>query len=65
MAAMTKDERVKAETEDLVSLSQYVAGWDVDCDSALTDVNKDGKTNLLDVNYLARHLAGWEGYTID
>ena len=65
MAAMTKDERVKAETEDLVSLSQYVAGWDVDCDSALTDVNKDGKINLLDVNYLARHLAGWEGYTID
>lgn len=24
------------------------------------DVNKDGKTDLLDVNYLARHLAGWE-----
>ena len=65
MAAMTKDGNIKANAEDLVSLSQYVAGWDVECDLALMDVNKDDKTDLLDVNYLARHLAGWEGYTID
>lgn len=64
MAAMTKDESVKAETKDLVLLAQYVAGWNVECDSALMDVNKDGKIDLEDVNYLARHLAGWEGYTL-
>jgi len=49
---------------DLISLAQYVAEWDVEYYKAAMDVTKDGEVNLNDVVYLAKHLAGWKDYTL-
>ena len=46
--------------KDLITLSQYVAGWDVEVNKSALDVNGDGNVNLTDVNHLSKHLAGWD-----
>lgn len=50
--------------KDLVALAQFAADWEIEINEAVMDLTKDGKVDLEDVNYLARHLAGWEGYPL-
>lgn len=50
----------KINTLDLIILRQYLAGWDVELDTAAADVNGDGKTNTLDLIILRQYLAGWD-----
>ena len=45
---------------DLVTLAQYVAGWDVSVNEYAADANGDKVTDLADVNRLAQYLAGWK-----
>ena len=40
-------------------MSQYLAGWKVDCDDETLDVNGDGAVNLKDLILLAQYVAGW------
>ena len=51
----------KVNLNDLVSLAQHVAGWDVEVNTYALDVNDDKSVDLKDVNHLAQHLAGWSG----
>lgn len=46
---------------DVVVLAQYVANWDVDCNTDALDVTGDGRTDLNDVVHLAQYVANWEG----
>lgn len=45
---------------DVTVISQYIAGWNVDCNSAALDVNSDGAVNLKDLVLLAQYVAGWD-----
>jgi len=45
---------------DLVTIAQYVAGWDVSVNEYAADANGDKVTDLADVNRLAQYLAGWK-----
>lgn len=49
---------------DITLLSQYVAGWEVQCKETALDVNGDEAVNLVDLVHLARYVAGWEGVEI-
>ena len=50
----------KVDLTDVTIISQYMAGWDVDCNSAALDVNADGGVNLKDLVLLAQYVAGWD-----
>ncbi len=55
---------------DLVTLAQYVAEWDVAVNKLVADVNSSSAINLADVTLLAQYLAGWDvkdqvGYGVD
>lgn len=45
---------------DLVSLSQYMAGWNVYVSAVAMDVNNDKTVDLRDVSHLAKLVAKWE-----
>lgn len=46
---------------DLITLAQYVAGWNnADAYVPALDINGDKTIDLLDVNLLAQYLAGWD-----
>ncbi len=46
---------------DLITLAQYVAGWNnADAYVPALDINGDKAIDLLDVNLLAQYLAGWD-----
>jgi len=45
---------------DLVTLAQKQAGWDVECVFAALDTNGDDAFTLEDVTHLAQYLAGWD-----
>lgn len=50
----------KVNLNDLITLAQYVAGWqNTDAYIYALDINGDGVINLTDVNTLAQYLAGW------
>ena len=51
------------DNEDIVTLSQYMAGWEVYSNKSALDVNGDGERNLKDVIHLAKVVAEWEGFT--
>lgn len=56
------DEKNEVNLNDVVTLAQYVAGWqDVDYVEAALDINGDGDVDLNDVVQLAQHVAGWDG----
>ena len=45
---------------DLITIAQYVAGWEnLEVNEPALDVNGDGTVDLNDVNHFARYLAGW------
>lgn len=46
-------------TKDAVLLFRYIAGWNVDVDSAALDTNGDNKINTKDAVQLFRYVAGW------
>lgn len=46
---------------DVVTLSQYLAGWNVYCNLAALDVNRDKEVNLKDILHLAKFVSKWEG----
>ena len=46
--------------KDIVLFAQYLAGWNVEVDTSLSDCNSDGKTDIKDVVLLAQYLAGWD-----
>ena len=50
------------DNEDIVTLSQYMAGWEVYCNQSALDVNGDDSIDLKDVIHLAKVVAEWEGY---
>lgn len=45
---------------DLITLAQYVAGWDIVVNKEQLDVNGDKVVDLNDVTHLARYMAGWK-----
>lgn len=45
---------------DVVTLAQYLAEWDVECNENALDLNGDGDVTLQDVVHLAQYLAEWE-----
>ncbi|MEE1025717.1 MAG: GDSL-type esterase/lipase family protein [Acutalibacteraceae bacterium] len=49
---------------DLVTLSQYVAGWDVLVDKRTIDANNDGSVDLKDVSLLAKYISGWDNIVV-
>ncbi len=49
---------------DLVTAAQYVAGWEVECNTDLVDVNNDATNDLSDVVLLSKYLAGWDNCTL-
>lgn len=52
--------------KDLVTLAQYVVGWEgLEVDENALDVDGDGNVDLDDVNRLARYLAGWDDGDVD
>ena len=50
--------------EDATTLARWLAGWDVDIDEAVANVNRedDDEVNLGDLMVLRRHINGWSGY---
>ena len=50
------------DNEDIVTLSQYMAGWEVYSNKSALDVNGDDSIDLKDVIHLAKVVAEWEGY---
>ncbi|MBR3894198.1 MAG: InlB B-repeat-containing protein [Clostridia bacterium] len=54
------NEDSKVDTKDAIQLFRYVAGWDVDVDTAALDVNSDNKITTKDAVTLFRYVAGWE-----
>ncbi|MBQ7982012.1 MAG: hypothetical protein IJ302_00455, partial [Clostridia bacterium] len=49
---------------DLALLDAYLAGEDVTVDLTYADIDGDGTAaTVRDAAYLARALAGWDGYT--
>lgn len=54
------NEDSKVDTKDAILLFRYVAGWDVDVDTAALDVNGDNKITTKDAVMLFRYAAGWE-----
>lgn len=54
------NEDSKVDTKDAILLFRYVAGWDVDVDTAALDVNGDNKITTKDAVTLFRYAAGWE-----
>ncbi len=50
----------KVDLFDITLLSQFVAGWDIDCMAQRADVTGDGSTDLNDVILLAQYIAGWD-----
>ena len=54
------NEDSKVDTKDAIFLFRYVAGWDVDVDTAALDVNGDNKITTKDAVTLFRYAAGWE-----
>lgn len=54
------NEDSKVDTRDAILLFRYVAGWDVDVDTAALDVNGDNKITTKDAVTLFRYVAGWE-----
>lgn len=49
---------------DVVTLAQYVAKWDIECNEAALNVNGDNTVDLSDVVHLAQYVARWEGVTL-
>ena len=45
---------------DLIMLRQYLAGWDVNLNTAGADSNGNGAVNGLDLILLRQYLAGWD-----
>ena len=50
---------------DVVALAQYLAGWNVDCQTEALDPNGDTNCNLKDVVHLAKYVAKWEGIELN
>lgn len=46
---------------DVVALAQFIAGWEIECNTDALDVNGDGEETLTDVVHLARYVADWDG----
>ncbi len=51
----------EVDLSDIVLLAQYVAGWDVVCQTVALDTNGDTECDLQDVTHLAQYVADWEG----
>lgn len=51
-------------TKDAVLLFRYIAGWNVDVDSAALDTNGDNKINTKDAVQLFRYIAKWPGIVL-
>ncbi len=45
---------------DVLRLAKYVAGWEIEVNSAAIDTTGDGLINIMDVLRLAKYVAGWE-----
>ncbi len=54
------DESGAVNFNDLVTLAQFVAKWNITVDTVAADVNGEGTTDLADVTLLAKYLAGWD-----
>lgn len=53
----------KVDTDDLLKLSKYLAGWDIEftqAESSAADVTGDEKVDCLDILRLLKYLAGWK-----
>ncbi len=50
----------EVDIKDVVLLSQYLAGWQVDVVPYASDCNKDGTIDIKDIVLLAQYLAGWQ-----
>ena len=46
--------------KDAVLLFRYVAGWDIEVETAALDINGDGSVNNKDAVTLFRYVAGWD-----
>ncbi len=46
---------------DVVTLSQFVAGWQISCNEAALNTNGVGSVDLTDVVHLSQFVAGWQG----
>ena len=46
---------------DVVTLSQFVAGWQITCNEAALNTNGVGSVDLTDVVHLSQFVAGWQG----
>lgn len=53
------DENGVVDLNDVVTLAQYVAGWNVECNEAALDADGSGVIDLNDVVLLAQFVAGW------
>ena len=59
------DDNNSVDLSDLITLAQYVAGWEgILVDTKALDVNADSLVNLEDVTYLSKYLAGWSNITL-
>ena len=45
---------------DINLLAQYVAEWNIDCNTEALDTNADGFITLTDIVHLSQYVAGWE-----
>ena len=52
------------DSNDINMLQQYFAGSLIPIATAVADADEDGVLSRRDIMILARHLAGWEGYTL-
>lgn len=50
---------------DVNLIAQYIAKWDIECNSHALDVNADKNVSLVDVVHLSQYVAGWEGVVIE
>lgn len=58
------DDDDDCDNTDLVTLAQYVAGWEVPINKKTVDANNDGTVDLKDVSLLAKYIAGWEDIVV-
>lgn len=49
-----------ADLKDVLLLTRYALGSEVELNARMADVNSDGSIDLKDAVYLAQHLAGWK-----